>query len=307
MKATLILLITFGSFFSWGQTDLDSVIYKHPVMVEQLELIQQNSCNYRPHYEMPSWPDLRPQKCDSLRPLFIDELYRAFTPEQLFELVQHSGNYHIQLYSFHAFCQSPYKADSVIAYFEKRFSAGRNLWHFHSDAGYQLIVSQLGIVSPQYAEYYPKTNKLNLEDYTYLSSIFQRGRFTSGIFNVRQDSSPETTPTFYFLNQLDFGKIDLSYHTAGADTFELRSKIAIRNVTNKVITVAPYYGSSIHFDKLSYRVPAQGEIEIPFSCIVVLSELKGPIKRTIKFEDYTTKYATLFSFNADFIQDSNVN
>lgn len=293
---TSVLILTFLILDQVAaQSNLDSIIYSDPVIEEQLNRLAEDQCYMQIGYVMPILPDLRSMRCDSLRKLLVSELYGMFTPEQLFELSKESGNYHVELFSFQAFTQSSYDSDSLIAYFESEIA--RLAPHIFHPESY-LISQKFGIVSPYYEHYYPNSNQLGLEDYVYLQTEFNNAygytwaNDKSFTFNVTRD-------------HLDFGSINLKYFEEQSDTFELRGNIYVQNISNEIIVIAPYYGSNIQFEKLSYRIPAKSIAEIPFRCNVSISEHEGQFKRTIKLENYKTKKYKFFTFSANFIAAPN--
>jgi hypothetical protein len=235
--------------------------------------------------------------CDSIKNVAINEFKNLYTLNELSKIFRKSERYYIRLISFEAFTQTAYNEESLVAFFESE-SKSLKLFTFDLYAiGYkkQIYERMLKIVSPV-DNSYPKSIKLDLESYIYLSSIRNFYGIMFWTYYI-----PASISFAIIHDTIDFGNIDLYIPQYKKSTFELRSKIIVKNITDKTIIIAPYHDSQTRCDKRSYRIPPQGEIEIEFRSIVDLVKNTKPIKRVIKIVNYETKEEQFFTFKADFI------
>lgn len=270
----------------------DNIISGHNSLKNHLNLLSENGCYYTNyHYVMPTFPDLKQQLCDSIRNITVSEFDSIFSNAELFEIIKYSKNYYSRLIGFEAYSQSSYNIDSLLSIFESEYKEimTKPDYAFPYNHHWELYNRILNIVSPK-DKYYQNSNKIDLENYNYLKSI--SANYSSSVWFTAQSFG-------IVRNTIDFGNIDLSLYLK--ETFELRSVIVVKNVTDEILIIAPYHDANTKCDKKSYRIDPKGEVKIEFRSVVKVEQVKQPINRVIKIQNYKTKEEQLFTFKASFM------
>jgi len=278
-----------------NQGNLDSIIMNHASLQHHLNFLLENACcrtNY--DYVMPGDYDIKGHLCDSVKILAVKDFNNFFNQNDLFEIFSKSENYYIRLISFEAFSQLTYSEDSLVSFFESEYrelmSKPNNSFPF--ERHWELYNRMLNIVSP-IDKHYQNSFKIDLENYTYLRSISANYNYWGWI---------SLAPASFGIvrNSFDFGYIYLNNHKK--NTFELRSVIVVKNTTDKILVIAPYYDANTKCDKKSYRIDPKDEAKIEFRSVVNLDKITSPIERKIKIVNYDTKEEQIFTFTANFLR-----
>ena len=267
-----------------------------------------SGCYYTYRYVMPMLGydyDAKNRGCDSLRKLAVDEMDSLFTNTELADLVINSAGYYDRLIAFEAFARSA-STDRIVSVLESVKKTLPDHYLDEFDEGIQLYNLLLSIVYPLKGGT-RDSHRIDLETYVYLHSFLYPISITNYSYISLKIGNGKSVPppTFRIIrNDLNFGQINLGYHPAEKNVFELRGKILVENLTNKLIVIAPYYDSTTRFEQKSYRIPAKCKLEIPFKSNVSRNQAKNPVKRSVKLVNYQTKQAQVFTFEALFINEN---
>ncbi len=229
-------------------------------------------------------------ECDTLRNLAIQSLNKSLNVDELFKQACSNENEIVRLVCLETISRFKKNSERIESIFEAEYLktiAKPSLFGTEWAVYYRM----LDIVSPQYSEFFPISNKLDLQTYVYLASLPVDQTYTA-IGEWKSFSLVQSA--------LNYGTIDLTDYSLPNGSFVIRGKIHVKNTQDHSVVVAPYHDGSTWCDQKSYRIPPNEQIDINFWTSIRINEMNNPIHRVIHLVDYNTKEKQLFNIEAKF-------